>query len=87
MRGRLCIGGSLIGSIKETQEMLDYCGEKSITCDVEVPTPQQYLNTTHYRIESLGTGSHTVLHGGCHTIPENVLGIVSGKTQPLTTGS
>ena len=33
---RLCIGGSLIGSIKETQEMLDLCGEKNITCDVEV---------------------------------------------------
>ena len=33
---RLCIGGSLIGSIKETQEMLNLCGEKNITCDVEV---------------------------------------------------
>ena len=33
---RLCIGGSLIGSIKETQEMLDLCGEKNITCEVEV---------------------------------------------------
>ena len=36
VRRRLCIGGSLIGSIKETQEMLDVCGEKNITCDVEV---------------------------------------------------
>ena len=33
---RLCIGGSLIGGIKETQDMLDLCGEKGITCDVEV---------------------------------------------------
>ena len=33
---RLCIGGSLIGGIKETQDMLNLCGEKGITCDVEV---------------------------------------------------
>ncbi len=33
---RLCIGGSLIGSIKETQEMLDFCGKHNLTCDVEV---------------------------------------------------
>ena len=26
---RLSIGGSLIGGIKETQEMLDFCGERS----------------------------------------------------------
>lgn len=28
--------GSLIGGIKETQEMLDYCAEKNITSDVEI---------------------------------------------------
>lgn len=28
--------GSLIGGIKETQEMLDFCAEHDITCDVEV---------------------------------------------------
>jgi uncharacterized zinc-type alcohol dehydrogenase-like protein len=28
--------GSLIGSIAETQEMLDFCGKHNITCDVEV---------------------------------------------------
>ena len=43
---RLCIGGSLIGSIKETQEMLDLCGEKNITCDVEVRCGGSALNVT-----------------------------------------
>lgn len=34
--GRRKIGGSLIGGIKETQEMLDYCAANNITSDVEV---------------------------------------------------
>ncbi len=34
--GRKNISGSLIGGIKETQEMLDFCGEHNITCDVEM---------------------------------------------------
>ena len=34
--GRKCIAGSLIGGIKETQEMLDFCGEHNIVSDVEV---------------------------------------------------
>jgi uncharacterized zinc-type alcohol dehydrogenase-like protein len=34
--GRKSLSGSLIGGIAETQEMLDYCGEKKITADVEV---------------------------------------------------
>lgn len=33
---RLSISGSSIGSIKETQEMLDFCGEKNITADIEL---------------------------------------------------
>lgn len=33
---RRSIAGSLIGGIKETQEMLDYCAEHNITSDVEV---------------------------------------------------
>lgn len=54
---RLTIGGSLIGSIKETQEMLDFCGEKGIVCNVEnisidyVNTAMERLlkNDVHYR--------------------------------------
>ena len=33
--GRKSVAGSLIGGIKETQEMLDFCGEHDITADVE----------------------------------------------------
>jgi uncharacterized zinc-type alcohol dehydrogenase-like protein len=33
-RGRLA--GSLIGGIAETQEMLDYCAERGIVCDIEL---------------------------------------------------
>lgn len=34
--GRRSIVGSLVGGIKETQEMLDYCAEHGITSDVEM---------------------------------------------------
>ncbi len=34
--GRKSLAGSLIGGIKETQEMLDYCAEHNIVCDVEM---------------------------------------------------
>lgn len=34
--GRRRLAGSLIGGIKETQEMLDFCAERQITSDVEV---------------------------------------------------
>ncbi len=33
---RRSLGGSLIGGIPETQEMLDYCAEHNIVSDVEV---------------------------------------------------
>ncbi|MFI8317438.1 NAD(P)-dependent alcohol dehydrogenase [Kosakonia cowanii] len=33
---RLSISGSSIGSIRETQEMLDFCGQHGITADVEM---------------------------------------------------
>ena len=32
---RVSVAGSGIGGIRETQEMLDFCGKKNITCDVE----------------------------------------------------
>jgi uncharacterized zinc-type alcohol dehydrogenase-like protein len=32
---RRSLAGSLIGGIPETQEMLDFCGEHGITCDIE----------------------------------------------------
>lgn len=36
IRGRKRISGSLIGGLKETQEMLDFCGEHNIVSDIEL---------------------------------------------------
>ena len=41
--------GSLIGGIKETQEMLDFCGETQIRADVEV-IPIQQINAAYDRL-------------------------------------
>ncbi|MRG94330.1 NAD(P)-dependent alcohol dehydrogenase [Polyangium spumosum] len=46
--GRKTIAGSLIGGIRETQEMLDYCGEKGIVSDVEV-IPMQQVDAAYDR--------------------------------------
>ena len=35
---RVNVAGSLIGGIRETQEMLDFCGKKNIVCDIETIT-------------------------------------------------
>lgn len=43
------LGGSLIGGIPETQEMLDYCAEKGIVSDVEV-IPIQKINEAYERM-------------------------------------
>jgi alcohol dehydrogenase (NADP+) len=47
--GRHSLSGSSIGSIKETQEMLDFCGEHNITADVEV-IPIQKINEAYDRL-------------------------------------
>jgi uncharacterized zinc-type alcohol dehydrogenase-like protein len=47
--GRKSLSGSLIGGIKETQEMLDFCGEHDITADVEV-IPIQQVNEAYERM-------------------------------------
>lgn len=46
---RRSIMGSLIGGIKETQEMLDYCAEHNIVSDVEV-IPVQQVNEAYERM-------------------------------------
>lgn len=38
IRERRSIAGSLIGGVKETQEMLDYCAEHNIVSDIEMTT-------------------------------------------------
>ena len=47
--GRRSLSGSLIGGLKETQEMLDFCGEHNITSDVEV-IPIQQVNEAYVRL-------------------------------------
>ncbi len=43
------LAGSLIGGIKETQEMLDYCAEHNIVSDVEVIAMSE-INTAYQRM-------------------------------------
>ena len=47
--GRKSLSGSLIGGIKETQEMLDFCGKHNIIADVEV-IPIQNVNDAYERM-------------------------------------
>jgi alcohol dehydrogenase (NADP+) len=46
--GNKRLAGSAIGGIKETQEMLDYCGQNKIVSDVEV-IPIQKINEAYER--------------------------------------
>ena len=47
--GRRSLSGSPIGGIRETQEMLDFCGSHNITSDVEV-IPIQKVNEAYQRL-------------------------------------
>ncbi|KAK9949334.1 hypothetical protein M0R45_004863 [Rubus argutus] len=47
--GRKMVAGSGFGGMKETQEMIDFAAEHSITADVEV-IPIDYLNTAMERV-------------------------------------
>lgn len=47
--GRRSLSGSPIGSLAETQEMLDFCGQHNITSDVEV-IPIQKINEAYERL-------------------------------------
>ena len=46
---RVSVAGSVIGSIKETQEMLDFCAKHNVTPDIEVVTPDQ-INVAYDRL-------------------------------------
>jgi uncharacterized zinc-type alcohol dehydrogenase-like protein len=46
---RRSIAGSAIGGIRETQEMLDFCGKHNIVCDIEMITIQQ-INEAYERL-------------------------------------
>ena len=47
--GRRSLAGSLIGGIKETQEMLDFCGKHNLTSDIEL-IPIQKINEAYERV-------------------------------------
>lgn len=47
--GRRSLGGSLIGGIAETQEMLDFCAEHGIVADIEL-IPMQKINEAYQRM-------------------------------------
>jgi uncharacterized zinc-type alcohol dehydrogenase-like protein len=42
------LAGSMIGGIRETQEMLDYCAEKNLSSDIEL-IPVQKLEEAYER--------------------------------------
>jgi uncharacterized zinc-type alcohol dehydrogenase-like protein len=47
--GRRSLAGSLIGGIRETQEMLDFCGKHNITPEIEL-IPFQKVNEAYERV-------------------------------------
>ncbi len=47
--GRRSLSGSMIGSIKETQEMLDFCGQHNIVADIETIDIKQ-INEAYERV-------------------------------------
>lgn len=49
LHGRRSLSGSMIGGVKETQEMLDFCSEHNIVSDVEV-IPIQKVNEAYERV-------------------------------------
>lgn len=49
--GRKSLAGSLIGGIRETQEMLDFCGEHNIVSDIEMINMQN-INEAYDRVTS-----------------------------------
>lgn len=50
MLGRKSITGSFIGSINETEEMLEFCKEKGLTSTIET-VKMDYINTAFERLE------------------------------------
>ncbi|KAF8406120.1 hypothetical protein HHK36_008200 [Tetracentron sinense] len=49
LMGRKIVAGSVIGGLKETQEMIDFAGKHNVTADIEV-IPMDYVNTAMERL-------------------------------------
>ncbi|CAM6011001.1 unnamed protein product [Sphagnum balticum] len=67
---RWYVGGSGTGGIKETQEMLNFCGEHNITCMIE-KIPISYTNTVMERLEKMNVKYHFVIDIGNSLKSEN----------------
>jgi uncharacterized zinc-type alcohol dehydrogenase-like protein len=48
---RRSLAGSIIGGVKETQEMLDFCAEHGIGCDIELVEPDE-INQAFERLDA-----------------------------------
>jgi uncharacterized zinc-type alcohol dehydrogenase-like protein len=46
---RRSLAGSVIGGIQQTQEMLDFCSENNVSCDIEL-IPIQNINEAYQRV-------------------------------------
>ena len=60
---RRSVAGSLIGGIRETQEMLDFCAEHGLASDIEVIAPDQ-INEAYARLEKSDVRYRFVLDMG-----------------------
>jgi alcohol dehydrogenase (NADP+) len=47
--GRKSLGGSMIGGIAETQEVIDYCAARNIKADIELIRPED-INRAYERV-------------------------------------
>lgn len=47
--GRKVVGGTMIGGMKETQEMIDFAAKNNITADIELISAD-YVNTAMERL-------------------------------------
>ena len=48
LSGRRSMAGSMIGGVSETQEMLNFCGEKNIVSEIEL-IDASYVNEAYER--------------------------------------
>ncbi|KAL2635009.1 hypothetical protein R1flu_006488 [Riccia fluitans] len=66
---RRCVGGSLIGGIRETQEMLDFCARHHIFCKIE-RIPISYVNEAMVRLAKSDVKYRFVIDVAASTPPE-----------------
>ena len=68
--GRKTVAGSVIGGMKETQEMLDFAAKHNVTADIEV-VPMDYVNTAMERLAKADVRYRFVIDVGNSLSPTN----------------